>query len=171
VRAGTSGHLNIEEDRMDRRQMLGLMGAGAAGMLATGGGAAHADHEKGKHDEHIAMLGKCAKHCAEAASHCLHTLCKGEGDREAHAKSLEMAAGCKEFCTLTAGLLACNNPLKQYAFEGCAHACRDCATACEKAGGGSVMEECAKICRECAECCEKMCKEHAVSKAREAASQ
>ena len=146
---------------MDRREMLGLMGAGAAGLLATGGGVARADHERGKHDEHIEMLGKCAKHCAEAASHCLDALCKGEGNREAHAKSLEMAAGCKEFCSMTAGLLACDNPLKQYAFEGCGHACRDCAAACEKARGGRVMQECAKMCRKCAECCEKLCKEHA----------
>jgi hypothetical protein len=145
---------------MDRRHMLGLMGAGAAGVLAASGRAARADHEHGKHHEHITMLGKCAMHCAESASHCLDALCKGEGDREAHAKALEMAAGCKEFCSLTAGLLACDNPLKQYAFEGCAHACRDCAAACEKAGGGHVMEACVKMCRECAEHCEKMGKEH-----------
>ncbi len=145
---------------MDRREMLGVMGAGAAGLFAFGERAARADHESGKCDEHIEKLGKCAKLCAESAAHCLDALCKGEGNREAHARSLEAAAGCKEFCQLTAGLLACDNPMKKYAFEACACACRDCAQACEKAGGGEKMEKCVAMCRECEEMCRKLHKEH-----------
>jgi hypothetical protein len=145
---------------MDRREMLGIMGASAAGFLAVGGGAARADHERGKHDEHIEMFGKCAKLCAESASHCLDVLCKGEGNREAHARALEMAAGCEEFCKLTAGLMACDSPLKHYAMAACGHACHDCAEACEKAGGDQIMAECVKKCRECAEMCHKMHSEH-----------
>lgn len=145
---------------MVRRQILGIMGAGAAGFLATGGGSVRADHERGKHDEHIAMLGKCAKLCAESASHCLEALCKGEGDREAHARALKIAAGCEQFCQLSAGLMACDSPLTRYAMAACGHACHDCAEACEKVGGGQIMKDCARMCRECSEMCHKMHAEH-----------
>lgn len=148
---------------MVRREMLGIMGAGAAGLLALGEGSARADPEHGKHDEHIEMLGKCAKLCAESASHCLECLCKGEGDREAHAKALQYAAGCEEFCKLTASLMACGSPLAKYAAGACSHACHDCADACEKAGGGEIMKECATMCRKCSEACHKMHSEHGKS--------
>ncbi len=145
---------------MDRREMLGIVGAGAAGMLAMGGTARAGEGSHGEHDEHIEHLGKCARACAEAGAHCLKELCKGGGHAEAHARALELAAGCQEFCKLTAGLMACHNPLAKYAFESCSWACRDCAEGCEKAGGGKEMEECVKMCKMCEEMCKELHKKH-----------
>lgn len=142
---------------IDRREMLGIVGAGAAGMLAMGGTARAGG---GEHGEPIEKLGRCARACAESAAHCLKMLCKGRSDTEAHARSLETAAGCEEFYKLMASLMACRNPLAKYAFEPCGWACRDCADACEKAGGGTEMEECVKMCRVCSEMCMKLHKEH-----------
>ena len=42
---------------MDRRELLGVLGAGVAGLAAVGGGTARADHEGHEHDGHIKTIG------------------------------------------------------------------------------------------------------------------
>ena len=141
---------------MDRRELLGVLGAGAAGLVAVGGGTARAAHEGHEHDGHIKTLGECAKVCNEAAHHCLDQLKKGGPHADHHAKSHEAAMDCQEFCTLAATLTARSSPMAKYAHQACADACRDCAAACE-GQTEDIMKEGVKACRDC----EKMCRQMA----------
>ena len=137
---------------MDRRELLGVLGVGAAGLVALRANEAHADDE-GTHDDPVKTLGECAKLCDEAAHHCLDELLKGGSHAERHAKAHEAAMDCQAFCVLTATLMARKSPVAKYAQLGSAAACGNCAAACE-GHKGHIMKECAKICREC----EKMCR-------------
>jgi hypothetical protein len=141
-------------DIMDRRELLGILGAGAAGLVAMGRGQAHADHE-GPPEDHIKILGECAKICSEAASHCLDELRKGGRHAEHYAKAHEAAMDCQAFCVLAATLMARRSPVAQYAHPGAAAACRNFAVACEGLQD-DVMKECVQACRECEEICRRM---------------
>jgi hypothetical protein len=140
---------------MDRREMLGVLSAGAAGLVTLTGSNAHAAHEAHEHDEHIKIMGECAKTCNEAAHHCLGETAKGGPHAEHHAKSLEATIDCQGFCTLTAALMARNSPMAKYAHQACADACRDCAAACE-GQTAEIMIECVKACRDCEKVCRQM---------------
>ena len=141
---------------MDRRELLGVLGAGAAGLVAVGGGTARADqHDPHEHDGHIKVIGDCAKVCNEAAHHCLEQLRKGGPHAEHHAKAHEAAMDCQAFCVLTATLVARSSPYARYAHGACADACRDCAAACE-GHQDAIMKECVKACRECEKVCRQM---------------
>src|SRR4051794_40830256 len=148
---------------MDRRELLGVLGAGTVGLIAMTRGAADDDHRHGQHDDHIKMLGECAKICNEMSTHCLGKVLEGAPHKEAHAKSNQTSLDCQAFCILTATLLARGSDLAGHASAGCAEACRCCAEACEKTETRDEMtQECIKKCREC----EKMCKEMASSSPR-----
>ncbi len=139
---------------MDRRQMLGVIGAGTAGMFAMGGSSARADHQD-KDKEKIEVIGKTARACAMAAQHCLKKLEEGTKAAEKHAKALRMAASCEEFCILSAKESACDSPLAHLAPEANAEACEQRARACE-AMDSDAMKECVECCRECAKMCREM---------------
>ena len=144
---------------MDRRELLGVLGASAAGLVAVGGGTARADgHDPHEHDGHIKTIGDCAKVCNEAAHHCLTELKKGGPHAEHHAKAHEAAMDCQAFCVLTATLVARSSPYAKYAHGACADACRDCAAACE-GHQDEVMKRCAEACRKCEEVCRQMGRE------------
>ena len=141
---------------MDRRELLGVMGAGAAGLVAMGG-TARADHE---HSGQTKIMNDCATACNEAAHHCLGELAKGgSGHAAHHAKAHEAAMDCQEFCKLAATLMARTSPMAKYAHEACADACRDCATACE-GQSDPVMTACIKSCLECEKACRHMSAGH-----------
>ena len=144
---------------MDRRELLGLMGVGAAGLMTnTARGAVARDHEHHEHDEHMKTIGECAKVCNEAAHHCLGELKKeNSSHREHHARSHELTMDCQAFCVLTVTLMARSSPLASYAHQACAEACRCCAEECEK-GQDEIMKECAKKCRDCEKTCRSMSK-------------
>ncbi|HEX8203338.1 MAG TPA: four-helix bundle copper-binding protein [Isosphaeraceae bacterium] len=139
---------------MDRRELLGILGAGVAGLVALDGGNARADDE-GDHDEHIKTIGACAKLCNEAAHHCLQHLSEGHGDLKHHARAHELTMDCQAFCVLTAALMARSSPLAGYAHQACADACHECAAECEK-GQGEIMQQCARACRACEQVCRQM---------------
>jgi hypothetical protein len=144
---------------MVRREMLGMMAAGAAGLAAMGGASTRAA-QQGANDDAIEVMGKTAKACAEASHHCLQELKKGGSDAEKHARALAMAASCEKFCTLSAMETACASPLAHLAHEANAEACRMCAEACQ-AFDDQVMKHCAECCRQCAETCRAMARKHA----------
>ena len=116
---------------MDRRELLGVLSAGAAGLVALSGGQARADLD-GPHDDPIKTLGECAKICDEAAHHCLDELRKGGKHAEDHAKAHEAAMDCRAFCVLAATLMARKSPMARYAHMGAVAACRECAEACDE---------------------------------------
>ena len=155
---------------MDRRELLGWMGASAAGLLAAGASRAsvsdddddreHEHHEHHhEHCEHMKTIGECIRACNEATQHCLEHLKKDSSEhREHHAKALELTRDCQEFCILAATLTARKSPLAMYAHEACAEACRCCAEECEKSRG-EILKGCARKCRECEQVCRTMCKD------------
>src|SRR3954447_9176147 len=115
---------------MDRRELLGILGAGAAGLVASGPGPAQADRE-GPPEDHIKILGECAKICSEAAAHCLDELPRGGRHAECYVKAHEAAMDCQAFCVLAATLMARRSPVARYAHSGAAAACRIFSAACE----------------------------------------
>lgn len=145
---------------MDRRELLGWIGTGAAGLLVAGRNEAQAQQEHANHklDEHLKILGECIRACNEASHHCLEHLKMGTGEhREHHAKAHELAMDCQAFCVLAATLMARSSPLARFAHQACAEACGCCAEECEK-GHGDIMKDCATRCRECEQTCRAMAK-------------
>ena len=140
---------------MDRRELLGVLSAGAAGLVALGGGSARGAHEGHDHDEHLKIMGECIKVCNEAAHHCLGEAVKGGSHADHHAKSHEATIDCQAFCSLAAALMARSSPMAKYAHQACADACRDCAAACE-GQEAEIMKECVKACRDCEKVCRQM---------------
>lgn len=138
-----------------RRNVLGAMGLGTAALAVTG--AARAQHEEHKHGhgDHLEVMARCARACAEAASHCLGELRRQSGNSEKHADALAHTAACEQFCTLSASQAACGSPLASIAHEANARACDACAKACEGMDD-QVMKDCIESCRECAEVCRAM---------------
>ncbi len=144
---------------MKRRELLSVLGAGAAGMAGLSGGVARADHETHAHDEHIKIIGHCIKVCNEASHHCLGELKKGGPHAELHAKAHEATMDCQSFCALTATLMARSSPMAKYAHQACADACHDCAAACE-GQTAEIMTECIKACHDCEQTCRQMASSH-----------
>ena len=151
---------------MDRRELLGILGTGAAGLAALAGREAvaeqqdrehHAhDHHNKAHEECMKKCGECAKTCNEAAHHCLEQL-KNEGiDRKAHARAAALTMDCQEFCVISAKLIARDSELMVYSCQACADACKDCIEACERVAQSEMMKRCADTCRECEKSCREM---------------
>lgn len=142
---------------MQRRDLFSTVGLGAAAALTLGHRTSRAGQadDVHAHDEDISIMEVCAKHCNEAARHCLDLLSQGADDPEYHAKAVEITLACQEFCYLSAQLMARQSQLSGIAHEANAKACDACAEVCEKSDA-SIMKECAEKCRECAEHCRKM---------------
>jgi len=150
---------------MDRRELLGVLGAGAVGLAALSRGETRADEDKSSHHHHdkvhadcMKACGECAKVCNETASHCLEQLAEGSGDRKVHAKVHELTMDCQDFCILSATLIARDSDLMQYSCEACAEACRCCAEACDKHPASEMVKDCAEKCRTCERACREMVK-------------
>lgn len=140
---------------MDRRNMLGTLGAGAAGLVALGGTARAQEHA---HDDHGKALNECAAICGRAAHHCLGELRKGGGDAETHARAHELAMDCQQCCSLATDLTSRGSPVAHHAHAACAEVCRACAEGCEKVAGDKLMQDCARACREAEKHCRAMAK-------------
>lgn len=145
---------------MERRELLALLGVGAAGLLTTG--TARADDDKDeKHKEHHAhmkTMGECALICNMTTAHCLAEAAKEDcKHRDVHIKAAAMTNDCQTFCVQAVTLMARHSPLAAYAHKACADACRDCAEACAKGGDDEMMKKCAEICRECEKACRACC--------------
>jgi hypothetical protein len=114
---------------MDRREMLGMLGAGAVGLATVAGRAAADDDHKGHeaHDEkHEAMsreclqaCSECARACDEAYHHCLMAM--AEGKKES-GWTLQMVGDCGTLCGVSAGMIARHSPLMAASCHGTAHA-------------------------------------------------
>ena len=149
---------------MDRRELLGVLGAGAVGLaaFAPGGVRGDEDHEGHHHDkiheDCMKACGECARSCNETANHCLGQLRDGSGDRKIHAQVHALTMDCQAFCVLSATLIARSSDLMQYSCEACADACRDCAEACDKHPASEMVKECAESCRKCERSCRAMVK-------------
>ena len=143
---------------MNRREVLGALGASAAGLTAFASGAKTFGAED--EHEHQTPFEKCAKACADCQTHCdscFHHCAElvAKGDKD-HAKSMHACVDCAECCKLAATLSARLSPYAAAACECCAKCNDDCAAACEKFPDDKHMAMCAKSCRDCAKACREM---------------
>ncbi len=144
---------------MDRREMLGMMGAGAAGLTALSAGAAraqapHAAHDHAQlsaiHKECLEACGDCARSCDMAFHHCYTQV--AEGKRE-HAKPLHYFADCAGFCALSACNIAKHSPLMALSCTACAEACKETLAVVSKFDSPEMkdatkaLQRCEKSCR------------------------
>ncbi|WP_165072558.1 hypothetical protein [Paludisphaera rhizosphaerae] len=143
---------------MERRELLTLLGAGAAGFLATGSSARGDDDDKKKAEhEHLMTMARCATICNMVSAHCLAEIQKGGSENGATlAKVAAYTNDCQSFCTQTAALMARKSPMANYAHKACADACRDCAEVCDSSNNEHI-KKCAEVCRECERACRACC--------------
>ena len=147
----------MKGDTMDRREMLGALGAGAIGLTAL---TAKADD---KSDDHCCDLDKthedclkacsdCAKSCDMTFHHCYTKVAEGKAD---HAKALHLVSDCAGFCALSACMIAKHSPLMVHSCGACAEACKTTAAEVEKFDS-EEMKHAAKKLRECEKSCRSM---------------
>jgi len=149
-----------------RRELLGVLGTGAAGLtaLATRAEAQTVDDAKHKghaHDpRHAQMLreceeacGHCEAKCNEMFHHCISLAAEGKAQ---HAKMAQMVVDCAAFCTLSAALIGRHSPLMIESCRACGEACRRCAQECGSSDADDMMRACIAACRRCEESCRNM---------------
>jgi hypothetical protein len=143
---------------MDRREMLGMLGAGALGLSAL---SANADDEKCDtscceldkvHEDCLKMCAKCAKVCDQTFHHCYLELSRGKKE---HAKALHLVSDCAGFCGLSACMIAKHSPLMAYSCTACAEACKATAAEVEKFDS-ETMKAAAKKLHDCEQSCREM---------------
>jgi hypothetical protein len=144
---------------MDRREVLSVLGAGAASLVAMSQGTAMAQHEghthrDKAHEDCLKACEACERSCNETFHHCYMQVAAGKKE---HARALHLVADCAKFCDLSADLIANQSPLMVHACAACAEACKACAAECAKFDLPE-MKACAKACRECEQTCRAMVK-------------
>ena len=145
---------------MNRRELLGLLGASAAGfttLAAYGSGpAGETDHNHGGPLEKCAKVcTDCLRECESCSDHCARLVAYGKED---HLTTLQTFADCAELCAAAAKIASRHGTLAVTICEACAKACDVCGAACEKTPDDKHMQACAKACRDCAKACRDMIK-------------
>ena len=141
---------------MQRRELLGVLGVTAAGLVAATGGQAHAaqGHHDKAHEDCLKACSDCAKTCDQTFHHCYMQVAEGKRD---HAKALHLTSDCAAFCGLAACMIAKHSPLMASSCHACAEACKACAAECDK-HDSPEMKACAQSCRDCEKACHEMVK-------------
>ena len=134
---------------MDRRTMLGMMGAGAVGMAAFSGAEARGMDLDKTHEDCLKACSDCAKTCDETFHHCYEQVAEGKRD---HAKPLHYLSDCAGFCGLSACMIAKHSPLMVDSCAACAEACRKTAAVVEKFDSEEMRRAAEKL-----RACEKSC--------------
>jgi hypothetical protein len=151
--------LNQRSLIMNRREVLGILGAGAAGLTAYAGSRAAADDPHDKHAEHFIRCAKACAECLQECDSCYHH-CAGlviEGHKD-HARTMKLCVDCGEICSAATKLAARLSGLAVILCEACAKACDECGAACGKYPDDNHMVKCATACRDCAAACRDMIK-------------
>jgi len=146
---------------MKRREMLGALGAGAAGLAALSPGSSPAQHE-GEHAHHhdkihedcLKACSDCAKSCDETFHHCYMMVAQGKRE---HARSLHLVSDCAGFCSLSACMIAKHSPLMVHSCAACAEACKATVAEVEKFDSPE-MKAAAKALHRCEDSCREMVK-------------
>jgi hypothetical protein len=147
---------------MKRRELLGALGAGAAGLAVASTGSALGQgpatevahrHDK-THEDCLKACSDCAKMCDETFHHCYMQVAEGKRD---HAKPLHLVSDCAGFCSLSACMIAKHSPLMAYSCGSCADACHATASEVEKFDAPE-MKAAAKSLRACEASCREMVK-------------
>lgn len=146
---------------MDRRTLLGTLGATAAGLTAVAASRGqeqkkqeHA-HEHGEGDMHAKCADACSdceQACNRGFHHCYQEVAAGKVD---HAKAMHLCVDCAEVCSTSAKLVARMSPLMAHTCAACAASCEDCAAECEK-HDDAEMKAVVEALRACAASCREM---------------
>jgi len=144
---------------MKRRELLGALGAGAAGLAALSTAPASAQEHAGHHHDQVhedclKACSDCAKTCDETFHHCY--LQVSEGKKE-HAKALHLVSDCAGFCSLSACMIAKHSPLMVHSCAACAEACKATAAECENFDSPEMKSAVQKL-RKCESSCRDMVK-------------
>jgi len=143
---------------MNRREVLGAIGVGAASLTAFSARRAAGDEGEHAHEpgnEHLECLkncSECAKTCDHAFHHALREL--GEG-KKIPARTVQLLSDCAKFCGLSACMIADHSQLMDHSCAACAEACKKTAEACE-ACEVEVVKRAVKSLRECEKSCRSM---------------
>jgi hypothetical protein len=150
---------------MHRRELIGVIGAGAFGLSAMSGGEAKAQHPHHHDPEH----GDCLKACKTAAEVCNETFHYSFGHlkdgHEVHARVAELTIDCQDICALAAAWLGRESALMPLACAACAEACKLCAEECKK-HDDKQLKECLEACLACERSCRAMLERLKTGKAR-----
>jgi len=144
---------------MNRRDVLGTLGATAVGLAAVkavGAQERTAGKRKGAAAEHSQadMVAMACAECIAACSKCMrHCTKQAKPDL---AKCAELCADCSACCACCAQ--CCHGMMAGTACEMCTKMCEACAAECEKFADDAVLAACAKSCRDCAKACQAMAK-------------
>jgi hypothetical protein len=143
---------------MDRREMLGVLGATAAGLTAAGGSAAVAQHhEDDIHEKCAAACVTCAKACNQGFHHCYKMVLEGQKE---HAKSMHILVDCGDICATAGKLVARMSPLMVHTCAACGDSCDDTLKVVEPLHKGHTGEMHAVIetLQKCRDSCREMVK-------------
>ncbi|MFN7875712.1 MAG: four-helix bundle copper-binding protein [Pirellula sp.] len=148
---------------MDRRKMIGALGAAGAASFALARNVSgqernrrtlrHATMRNPVDQECLDACVRCEIACNEMVHHCL--MQAGNGVKE-HVRVAEIALTCQEFCGLAAKLIARSCEMRNETCQLCAKVCDACADECEKNEADKEMMACDEVCRQCAAACRKM---------------
>ena len=147
---------------MVRRKMLGLIGAGTAGLVATTSARAHARqqgheghaHGGDMHEECAEACVNCEKECNQGFHHCFTQVKAGKLE---HAQAMHLLADCGEICGTSGKLVARMSPLMVHTCAACAECCEDTIAAVE-ALKDDEMKETLEALQACRESCTAMVK-------------
>jgi hypothetical protein len=134
---------------MDRRAMLGMLGAGAVGVAAFSGREAGARELDKTHEDCLKACSDCARACDETFHHCYQEVAEGKRD---HAKPLHYLSDCAGFCGLSACMIAKHSPLMVDSCAACAEACRKTSAVVEKFDDDEMRRAAEKL-----RACERSC--------------
>jgi len=153
---------------MNRRELLGVLGATAAGLTAITGGSARAQEaqapeherhpfhpERGHHTEQqqecAETCARCMHECEDGFHHCLRQA-RRSGKVE-YARAAHLCIDCAEVCGTAAKLVASGSHLLVHICAACAEACDDCLAVCEPLKDPEMklvlesLRKCAQSCR------------------------
>ena len=148
---------------MRRRELLGALGTGAAGLafIANRTDAAEAGRDDGD-PKHAGMeksccdaCGDCAQACNKAFHHCVEQAAAGKAR---HARMAQTVADCAAFCALSTEMISRHSMMMVFSCQACGDACRRCAQECESFDTDLDMKLCFEACQRCEESCRNMVK-------------
>jgi len=144
-----------------RRDLLGVLGTGAAGLaLLARNSAAATDDSEENNSKHALMMKDCDEACGHCEAACQrafhHCITEASSGKLKHAKMAQTAADCAAFCSLSAELIARHSAFMALSCHACAQACARCAQECESFANDPLMKACMAACQKCVETCHNM---------------
>jgi NAD-dependent dihydropyrimidine dehydrogenase PreA subunit len=148
---------------LKRREILGALGTGAAGLALFARNTDAAAGQSGTDDpKHAGMKHSCCDACGECAQACnkaFHISVElASAGKPRYARMAQTVADCAAFCALSAQMISRNSVLMTLSCQACADACQRCGQECETFDTDLDMKICLDACKRCEESCRNMVK-------------